>query len=104
MQSTNDAGTGSARVPGRTDVAILAGIRKYHRSGLGFRPITGVGVTYGRIQGFSNSSGAYGEAGAAYLFSRHLSLGAVGVTSFSRDGDRNTFSLVVPRMFASIFF
>ncbi len=104
FQSTNDAGTGSARVPGRTDVAIQAGIRKYHRSGLGLRPITGAGVTFGRIQGFSNSGGAYGEVGAAYLFTPHLSLGAVGVGSFSRDGDRNTISLFVPRVVAAVFF
>ncbi len=104
IRSTNDAGTGSARVSGRTDVTLQAGIRKYHRSGLGFRPVTGVGVTYGRIEGFSTPYGAYGEAGGAYLFNRHLSLGAVAVAEFSRDGDRNTFALAVPRVMASVFF
>lgn len=103
MQSTNTAGTGSARVPGRTDVAIKAGLRKYHRNGLGLRPITGAGITLDNYPGGAPWY-AYGEAGAAYLFTRHLALGAVGIASFSRDGDRNTFGLVVPRVFASIFF
>jgi hypothetical protein len=104
VQSTNTAGTGSARVPGRTDVAIQAGLRKYHRTGLGIRPITGLGVNFGRVTGFSNSGGVYGEAGAAYLFNRHVGLGATGVASFSRDGDRNTVSVFGPRVFASVFF
>jgi hypothetical protein len=31
-------------------------------------------------------------------------VGAVGVVSISRDGDQNTLGIVVPRVFASIFF
>lgn len=102
--TTNDAGTGSARVSGRTDVSVQAGIRRYHRSGLGFRPVTGAGVQFGRLSGFSSRGGVYGEAGAAFMFNRHLALGAFGVASFSRDGDQNTFSLFVPRVVASVFF
>lgn len=104
LSTTTNAGSGDARVSGRTTAYLQAGIRKYHRSGLGFRPITGIGVAFGQFTGIGNTGGIYGEAGAVYLFNPHVSLGAVGRAGISRDGDQNTFSLVVPRVIASVFF
>ncbi len=104
FSTTNEAGSVGNRVPGGTTASIQVGVRKYHRSGLGFRPISGFGVAAGKYTGFGNSGGVYAEAGGVYLFNPHLSLGAVGVAALSRDGDQNTFTLAVPRVIASVFF
>jgi hypothetical protein len=104
LTATDGGGVGSSRTDGQTTVAFQAGIRKYHRSGLGVRPITGFGLTVGRIASVTRAGGIYGEGGAAYLFNPHLSAGAVARAGLSRDGDRNTFSFVAPRVLVSIFF
>lgn len=101
IASRTDGGTPGA---GFTDVSLHAGIRKYHRSGLGLRPITGAGLTAGRTEGLGDNVGVFGEAGAVYLFNRHISVGAVGLAEFSRDGPQNTYTLLAPRLIASVFF
>jgi hypothetical protein len=104
LTATDGGGIGSSRTDGQTTVAFQVGIRKYHRAGLGLRPITGFGLTAGRIASVTRAGGIYGEGGAAYLFHPHVSAGAVARVGLSRDGDRNTFSLVAPRVLVSIFF
>lgn len=104
VQSSTGFVSGGTRIDGRSFSSVQAGIRRYHRSGLGLRPISGGGVSVGNVPGFAGSGGVYGEGGAAYLFNPHLALGAVGVVSVSRDGSQNTFSIFVPRVFASVFF
>jgi hypothetical protein len=104
LTRTDGGGTGSSATTARTTAALQAGVRKYHRTGLGVRPITGFGVTTGRIASVTSYGGIYGEAGAAYLFNPRLSVGALGRVGFSRDGDLNTVSLAAPRVMVSIFF
>jgi hypothetical protein len=104
LTTTDAGGIGSSATTRRTTGALQAGVRKYHRSGLGLRPITGFGVTTGRIASVTSYGGIYGEAGAAYLFNPHLSVGAIGRVGFSRDGDLNIVSLAAPRVLVSIFF
>ncbi|MES3034586.1 MAG: hypothetical protein V4813_11380 [Gemmatimonadota bacterium] len=104
ISRTSGVGLGNSSGDGRTTAVLQAGVRKYHRTELGLRPVTGFGVTLGRFSSEINTGGIYGEAGAEYLFTPHLSVGAVGVARFSRDGDQNTVSLLVPRLFAAVFF
>jgi len=51
-----------------TSTAALLGVRRYGGSGLGFRPISGAGVSVGRFTSRSTQVGVFGELGAAYFF------------------------------------
>ena len=61
-----------------TSSALRVGARRYAGSGLGLRPVAGLGLEV-YDPGFGPSSiGAYGEYGAVYFFNPHVSLGATG--------------------------
>lgn len=70
---------------GYTNVAFRAGLRRYTRTGIGLRPVYGAGMLFTRnaIWGASdqNNVGGYGEAGAAWFFNPHVSLGVLGGVS-----------------------
>ena len=70
-----------------TNVALQAGLRRYGGTGLGLRPVVGGGLLVSR-QGFSESTdtsvGGYFEAGAAYFFNPHVSLGVLGGVSAAK--------------------
>jgi hypothetical protein len=88
-------------------VSLRAGVRSYMRSGLGLRPIVGGGVLFSR-QSFGtakfNAAGAYGEAGAAWFFNPHVSLGALGSLSAVNGNDRWTVGGSIARLTATVYF
>ena len=102
--TTSDYTSGTTRVDGQTTFSVNAGVRKYHGTGLGLRPITGAGINIVRFISSGSRPFLYGEAGAAYLFTPHVSIGAAARLGFSRDGNQNTFSLKVPRVMVSVYF
>ena len=73
-------------------VAARAGVRGYREPGRALRPFTGAGLTGTILRpgpGFQSwDAGLYGELGAAYFFSPHVSLGAVGELSVGYGEDR----------------
>ena len=84
-----------------TTVALQAGLRRYGGTGLGLRPVVGGGLLVSRQSisgsnaGFSGSRstgvGGYAEAGAAYFFNPHVSLGVLGgVSAVKNDGGWST--------------
>jgi hypothetical protein len=100
-------------ITGRTSsfnsVALRVGARRYARSGLGLRPVTGFGATYlnnTNTLGSSDSGqyGVYGELGASWFFTPHLALGAVGDAVITHATRRTSTYLNVVRLTASVFF
>jgi hypothetical protein len=88
-------------------LALQVGVRRYTRSGLGLRPIIGGGLLVSRISSGGNTDtgiGGYGEAGAAWFFNPHVSLGMTGgLTAVSRD-NAWTLSGALARMTAAVYF
>jgi hypothetical protein len=101
--SSVDQGIGQERR--LTSTALRVGARRYARSGLGLRPIAGLGLEV-FDQGFGGTSvGAYGEYGAVYFFNPHVSLGATGeIRAFSRDGGGSSFSASLARLIGTVYF
>jgi hypothetical protein len=67
-------------------------MRWYRDAARALRPLTGLGLT-GTFLDFSPGvrswdAGVYGELGAAYFFSRHVSLGAAGELTAGYGEDR----------------
>jgi hypothetical protein len=109
-------GAGAALATGdesTTAFQLRLGVRRYAARNAPLRPIIGGGVVASLVdQGgqFGNDTaiGAYGEAGAAYFFSPHFSLGAVGelsVTSESNLGQNSIrFRGTLARVIAAVYF
>lgn len=109
-------GAGAALATGdesTTAFQLRLGVRRYAARSGPLRPIVGGGVLASLVdQGgqFGNDTaiGAYGEAGAAYFFSPHFSLGAVGelsVTSESNLGQNSIrFRGSLARVIAAVYF
>lgn len=95
-------------IPGITSVALNVGVRRYARSGLGLRPTYGGGALYstrsiergGRINGV----GGYAEAGAAWFFNPHVSLGVLGGVNALRTDGYWTVSGSVARLTGAVYF
>ena len=87
-----------------TSSSVALGARRYGRTGLGLRPLLGFGASIGKFQTSGTVGGVYGEAGAAYFFSPHLSLGALGYANFSTGGGQQSFQFLTPRLLASLYF
>ncbi|MCU0625248.1 MAG: hypothetical protein MUF21_02005 [Gemmatimonadaceae bacterium] len=94
-----------------TSIGAQFGLRRYAMRPGKLRPILGGGVQLfnGDFNGTrSTSVGVYGEGGAAWFFTRNVSLGAtaslrVGINDGGfRDGTQVNFSLV--RLHAAVFF
>jgi hypothetical protein len=63
------------------NVTARVGVRRYRATTTGIRPFTSLGLLAGYTRdrgGPGWTAGAFGELGASYLFSPHVSLGAVG--------------------------
>lgn len=78
----------------RTQVQVSGrlGLRGYRDRGRRLRPFTGAGLT-GALSRFDSQNrsweaGAYGELGASFFFSPHVSLGAAGELSAGYGEDR----------------
>jgi hypothetical protein len=71
-----------------TQVSLVAslGVRRYRPTQTALRPFTSIGLL-GAITRFDGArgwdAGAFGELGASYFFSQHLSLGAAGQLQLS---------------------
>jgi hypothetical protein len=94
--------------PGITTVASNVGVRRYGRNGLGLRPIYGGGVLYTvrSVHGArrDNGVGGYAEAGAAWFFNPHVSLGALGgVSALRTDGSWDVRGSVA-RLTGAVYF
>jgi hypothetical protein len=105
IRSTTGAGfTGGARER-YTAAGLRIGARRYGGSGLGVRPLLGLGVNIFGATGQSNELGAYGEAGAAYFFNPHLSVGATAeLSAAGREGGGSSFGASLARLTAAVFF
>ncbi len=88
-----------------TSSSLRVGARRYARSGLGLRPVAGLGVeVFDRGIG-GTSVGAYGEYGAVYFFNPHVSLGATGeIRALRQDGGGSTFSASLARLIGTVYF
>jgi hypothetical protein len=91
-----------------TTISLQAGIRRYTRTGLGLRPLYGGGLLFTRqsvssIDSF-NSFGGYAEAGAAWLFNPHVSLGATGGVSGTRQSGGWSVGGSVARLIGTVYF
>ena len=88
-----------------TSTALRVGARRYARSGLGVRPVVGLGLTILDGSGSDTSVGAYGELGAVYFFNPHVSLGATGTLGFGSSGGGGTnFGLSLARLLGAVYF
>jgi len=102
------------------NVGTRLGLRRYAGDTLRFRPLAGAGVV-GRVGRFSGDfrswqAGLYGEFGATYFFTRHVSLGAVGdlqatygerdFTSFNGESTIREWTLnaSLVRLMAAVYF
>jgi hypothetical protein len=101
--SSVETGLGEARR--LTSTALRVGARRYARSGLGLRPVAGLGLEV-FDQGFGGTSvGAYGEYGAVYFFNPHVSLGATGeIRGLRSDGGGSSFSASLARLIGTVYF
>ena len=88
-----------------TSTDVRFGVRQYLRRGIGLRPVVGAGIALARNSPFQNAAGGYVEAGAVYLFNRHVSLGAIGSASASALNDGgSSFSFTLARLVGSVYF
>jgi len=92
-----------------TFVAANVGLRRYTRTGLGLRPVFGGGLLLASRSGnfgpTSTNVGGYAEAGAAWFFNPHVSLGVLGglnVVDQDRGGWSTSGSLA--RLTGAVYF
>ncbi len=108
---------GGALVGSGDDVSnafnLRLGVRRFAVRSGPIRPIIGGGLIANVIDqggdfGNDTSLGLYGEAGAAYFFSPHFSLGAVGEVNITQDNNlgQNTvrFRGTLARLIAAVYF
>lgn len=85
--------------------ALRVGARRYAGSGLGMRPIVGLGLSVGGATGQNTQFGAYGEIGAMYFFNPHVSLGVTSEASFGgREGGGTSYEVSLARLIGSVYF
>jgi hypothetical protein len=92
---------------GLSALALQVGVRRYTRSGLGLRPIFGGGLVLNRTTFGSTGDtgiGAYGEAGAAWFFNPHVSLGVLGGLNITGSDNATTFGGTLARLTATVYF
>ncbi len=88
-----------------TLAALQVGARRYARTGLGVRPVVGGGLLIAGRTGNPTSYGAYGELGAVYFFNPHVSLGAIGTASVTRNNPNgSTFGASLARLIGAVYF
>ena len=88
-----------------TLTALRVGARRYGRSGLGIRPIAGLGLLVAGATGDGTQVGGYGELGAAYFFNPHVSLGASAeLNILARDGGGTSFGATLARLTGAVYF
>lgn len=88
-------------------VSVQAGLRRYTRTGLGVRPVYGGGLLFTRQavdESSDNNVGGYAEAGAAYFFNPHVSLGVLGGASAVRQGGRWSTGGTLARLTGAVYF
>jgi hypothetical protein len=88
---------GGTRTQRNTYANLMAriGVRGYQTTASAARPFTSVGVIAGYTQdpgGPGWTAGAFGELGASYFFSPHVSLGAAGGLQVTYSRTRREFS------------
>jgi hypothetical protein len=93
---------------GFTTVALRAGFRRYAGTGIGLRPVYGAGALFSRNSVFgvsaSNNVGGYGEAGAAWFFNPHVSLGVLGGVSAIKLDDGWSVGGTLARLTGAVYF
>jgi hypothetical protein len=93
-----------------TSLALQVGVRRYTRTGLGLRPIVGGGLalrknSFGGSLGTGDTAiGAYGEAGAAWFFNPHVSLGVLGGLNITGSDNAWTIGGTLARVTAAVYF
>jgi len=90
-----------------TTVSVHAGLRRYTRTGLGVRPVFGGGLLFTRqvVDELQDTSfGGYAEAGAAYFFNPHVSLGVLGGVSAVRQASRWSAGGSLARLTGAVYF
>lgn len=93
-----------------TTTALQVGVRRYARTGLGLRPVYGAGLLVNSssisLSGGSSSTsvGGYGEAGAAWFFNPHVSLGVMGGISALSDDGRLALGGTLARLTGAVYF
>jgi hypothetical protein len=101
------ATTTSAITTSLTSISLQAGVRRYARTGLGLRPLYGAGVLFSRQSGYGatdNSVGGYAEAGAAWFFNPHVSLGATGSLSGLHSSGTWSIGGTLARLTGAVYF
>jgi hypothetical protein len=89
-----------------TQTSFQLGVRRYARSGLGLRPILGAGALLSTLAG-TTTVGGYGEAGARWFFTPHLSLGTsaeISATRATGDGKASVIGLNLARFTGAVYF
>lgn len=88
-----------------TQASLQVGARRYGGRGLGVRPVAGLGVVVSGGSGNASAVGAYGELGAVYFFTPHVSLGAIGTANVSRgEGGSSSFGASLARLIGAVYF
>ncbi|MBC7843054.1 MAG: hypothetical protein H7099_12110 [Gemmatimonadaceae bacterium] len=88
-----------------TLASLQVGARRYARTGLGVRPVVGGGLIVSGRTGNPNTYGVYGELGAVYFFNPHVSLGAIGTASVTRNNPvGSAFSASLARLIGAVYF
>jgi hypothetical protein len=90
-----------------TTIALQAGLRRYTRTGLGLRPVYGAGLLVTRQSVFGdagNNVGGYAEAGAAWFFNPHVSMGVLGGVSAARQDGGWSVGGSLARLTGAVYF
>ncbi len=88
-----------------TITSLRLGARRYARTGLGVRPIAGLGLTIFDGTSIDTNVGAYGELGAVYFFNPHVSLGASAEANIGTAGGNGTnFGVSLGRLIGAVYF
>jgi hypothetical protein len=106
ISSFKSSTTGGATSDSRFTLASLrVGARRYGGSGLGVRPVVGAGLIVSGNSGNPTTYGAYGELGAVYFFNPHVSLGAIGSASVTRNNPiGSSFGASLARLIGAVYF
>jgi hypothetical protein len=88
-----------------TTTALRVGARRYGGTGLGLRPVVGLGAVVVGFTGQRTEFGGYGELGAVYFFNPHVSLGAVSeATVAGRSGGGSSIGVSLARLIGTVYF
>jgi hypothetical protein len=92
-----------------TSTALQVGVRRYARTGLGLRPVYGAGLLLNTsdFSGGGSSTtraGVYGEAGAAWFFNPHVSMGVLGGLSVLNGNGNTSVAGSLARITAAVYF